>query len=224
MPVPDRPRAVERHLLRETAYEALRDAIVDGMLAPGEVLRDAQLCRWLALSRTPVRAALARLCDDGLVEMAPQRYTRVAPLTAGEVRDVLPVVAVLHGLATELAVPRLGADDLAALRRENERFVLALRDGERDAALAADERFHLALVARCANREVARVVERLTPRLRRIERHLAAALPARRLIAQHQAILTRAGAGDAAAAASAVRENWLTLGAHLERAAPAAAD
>lgn len=223
MPVPDRPQAVERHLLRETAYDALRDAIVDGTLAPGELLHDAELCRWLGLSRTPVRAALARLCDDGLVEMAPQRYTRVAPMTALDVRETIPVVAVLHGLATELAVPRLRRSDVSDLLRCNEAFVLALRDGQREAALAADERFHRVFVQRAGNREVARVLDRAGPRLRRLERRLTGALPGRRLVAQHQAIVTRATAGDAAGAASAVRENWLTLGALLEASVPPAA-
>ena len=56
----------------------LREAIVDGTLAPGEQLHDEELCGWLGLSRTPVRDALRRLRDEGLVEMAPQRFTRVA--------------------------------------------------------------------------------------------------------------------------------------------------
>ena len=59
----------------------LCEAIVDGTLAPGEVLHDDELCAWLGLSRTPVRDALRRLRDEGLVEMAPQRFTRVASLT-----------------------------------------------------------------------------------------------------------------------------------------------
>ena len=77
---------LERDLLRDRAYAAIRDAIVDGTLAPGERLRDAELCKWLGLSRTPVREALGRLEQDGLVESAPQRYTQVAPLYRREVR------------------------------------------------------------------------------------------------------------------------------------------
>jgi DNA-binding GntR family transcriptional regulator len=218
MPVPERPQAVERHLLRDTAYGALRDAIVDGTFAPGEVLHDDELCDWLALSRTPVRAALSRLCDDGLIEMAPQRYTRVAPLTRREVRDTFPVLAVLHGLATELAVPRLGGDDMAALERHNTSYVASLRVRDRAAAYAADERFHRVFVEAAENREVARALDRLTPRLRRLESRLGGALPGRRSVAQHQAIVDRARAGEAAGAASATRENWMTLGALLDRA------
>ena len=60
MPVPQQRGTLDRHLLRDEAYAALRDAIVAGTLAPGEQLHDAELCAWLGLSRTPVRNALAR--------------------------------------------------------------------------------------------------------------------------------------------------------------------
>jgi DNA-binding GntR family transcriptional regulator len=218
MPVPQQREAVERHLLRDTAYAALRDAIVTGTLSPGEVLHDTDLCGWLALSRTPVRDALARLRDDGLVEMAPQRYTRVAPLRRRDVHDLFPVLAGMHALATELAVPRLRPGHVAALQRENEDFVAGLRAGDAERAYGADERFHDVFVAASENREIGRLLARLAPALRRFERLVGGALPGRRSVAQHQAIVSRAQVGEAAAAASAVRENWLTLGALIDRA------
>jgi DNA-binding GntR family transcriptional regulator len=217
MPVPDRREAVDRHLLRDTAYAALRNAIVDGTLAPGEVLHDQELCEWLALSRTPVRAALLRLHDDGLVEMAPQRYTRVAAISRRDLREMFPLLATVHGLATELAVPRLTPADHEALAHENEAFVAALRERRTAAAYAADDRFHSIFVRASCNREITRSLARMTSRLARLERLVTLALPGRRSVAQHQAIIARAEAGDAPGAASATRENWMTLGALLDR-------
>src|SRR4051794_28317614 len=98
MPVPE-PRPGEasgRTLLRDAAYVRLRDAILDGTLAPGEQLRDAELVAWLGLSRTPIREALARLEQQGLVESAPNRWTRVAPIDRDDARDAFEVVAALH--------------------------------------------------------------------------------------------------------------------------------
>src|SRR4051794_15226902 len=115
MPVPEQRDAVKRHLLRDTAYTALCDAIVCGDLAPGEDLHDHELCAWLGISRTPVRDALARLAEEGLVELAPQRYTRVAPLRARDAQDAFPLVAAVHALAAELAVPRLERAELGLL-------------------------------------------------------------------------------------------------------------
>jgi len=105
MPVPRERDAVQRHLLRETAYETLCEAIVSGTLAPGETLHDNELCSWLGLSRTPVRGALVRLQEEGLVECAPQRFTRVTPVEVRDARSLFPVLATVHALATELAVP-----------------------------------------------------------------------------------------------------------------------
>ena len=72
-----------------------------------------------------MREALSRLEQDGLVETAPQRFTRVAPLDRRAARDAFPIVAALHALAAELGVPRLTAADLEAMRDAN----AALRRG-----------------------------------------------------------------------------------------------
>ena len=223
MPVPEHRAAVDRHLLRDTAYEKVCAAIVDGTLAPGEPLHDEELCGWLGLSRTPVRDALSRLREEGLVEMAPQRFTRVAGLTVRDVHEVVPLLAVVHGLATELGVPRLRPADVRELRRQNEAFVAALRDRDRLAAYRADDRFHAIFVDRCGNPEVPRVLARLSPRLHRAE-CLCARRPARRPVG-------RPAPGDRSRAprpatrpraASAARANWMSLGAVLEGAfAPA---
>jgi DNA-binding GntR family transcriptional regulator len=219
MPVPQQRAAVKRELLRDNAYALLSAAIVDGTLAPGESLHDDELCAWLGLSRTPVRDALGRLADDGLVEIAPQRYTRVSPLTAREARDTFPLLAAVHALATELAVPQMDPRaDGRRLREANDAFIAALGAGEAAPAFEADDAFHGVFVRAAANEEVTRVLRHVAPRLRRLERLSRGTLPGRRSVAQHEAILDRAVAGDARRAASATRENWLELGAVIERA------
>lgn len=219
MPVPEYQDPVDRPLLRDTAYDRLREAIVDGTLAPGEVLHDEELCAWLGLSRTPVRDALRRLSDEGLVELAAQRYTRVAPLSVRDVHAVVPLLAAVHGLATELAVPRLSPAALEALRRANEAFAQALRAGDGTAAYRADETLHDVFVGACGNPEIATVLDRLTPRLQRVQcRCCHGQLPGGRSVAQHEALITRAATGDASGAASAARANWMTLGGVLVEA------
>jgi DNA-binding GntR family transcriptional regulator len=218
MPVPQQRAAIERHLLRDTAYDALCAAIVCGTLAPGERLHDEELCSWLGLSRTPVRDALSRLEDEGLIETAPQRYTQVTPLRADDARHTFPVLAVVHGLATELAVPRLTPDDHAAMHAANDAFIEALRARDRTAAFAADDRFHAVFVQRAANPQLAGCLGRLSPTLHRLEALAVTQLPGGRSVAQHHAIIARCAAGDTAGAASAVRANWVTLGTLVERA------
>jgi DNA-binding GntR family transcriptional regulator len=217
MPVPQQRAAVDRQLLRDNAYTMLCGAIVDGTLAPGESLHDDELCAWLGLSRTPVRDALGRLAEDGLVEIAPQRYTRVSAHSAREAHDTFPLLAAVHALAAELGVPRLTREGRTRLRATNDAFIGALTAREARAAYDADDRFHHTLVQAAANDEIDRALRHLGPRLRRLEILPNGALPGRRSVAQHEAIIARAAAGDARAAASATRENWLELGALIER-------
>ncbi len=216
MPVPSEHRAAERHLLRDTAYEAIRDAIVAGTLAPGEHLHDGELCDWLHLSRTPVREALTRLEDEGLIQTAPQRFTRVTPLVPQDARDSFPLLAAVHALAAELAVPALVEADLTELRLANAAFVAAVESGAARATYAADDRFHRVFVRACGNPVVVSTLTRMEARLHRLEVLRTGALPGRRSAAQHDAIVARAAVGDAGGAASATRENWLELGRLVE--------
>ena len=78
MPLPVAHAPLARGLLRDDVYRRLREAIVDGTLAPGEQLRDGELATWLGVSRTPVREALLRLQQAGLVTATPGRSTTVA--------------------------------------------------------------------------------------------------------------------------------------------------
>ncbi|PZE86799.1 GntR family transcriptional regulator [Curtobacterium sp. MCBD17_032] len=106
MPVPSTQPAAERKLLRDTVQDKIRTAIMDGTLEPGERLNDDDLIAWLGVSRTPIREALAELARAGLVEMAPNRYTRVAAPTAAELLDAYRTLGVIYGGVVRLAVPR----------------------------------------------------------------------------------------------------------------------
>jgi DNA-binding GntR family transcriptional regulator len=216
MPVPSHRGLVPRSLLREDAYRAIRDAIVDGTLAPGERLNDADLVQWLGVSRTPVREALARLEHAGLVRTKPGRYTIVSPLDVRAVRNAQSVTAAMHELAVREAVPNLSAAELDAMRAANARFADALRQGDVDAAVAADDAFHAVPVTACANEAVRSVLEQFTPVLRRVERLRFSSLSGRGSVAQHERIITLCEAGNVDGAAAATRANWQTLAPLLD--------
>src|SRR5687768_9395967 len=95
MPVPAPAAPIRTSLLRDTVHDRLRDAIVNGTLAPGEVVRDTEHAGWLGVSRTPVREALLRLGETGLVRSAPGRSTVVADIDLAEVRDAHAVVVTM---------------------------------------------------------------------------------------------------------------------------------
>jgi DNA-binding GntR family transcriptional regulator len=210
--MPDRPFArLARLPLRDQAYATLLDAIVSGELAPGSRLRDQELAAEFGVSRTPIREALRRLEDEGLVQSVPGALTRVTPLDITDAREAVPVVAALHAVATREAVPRLTPDDLAALRAANASFAAALADDIR-AALAADDAFHELFIRVAANGELQRSLDRLMPRVRRLELARFRSLTGRASVEHHEAIIAAAARGDAIAAAAQAEANWLSLG------------
>ncbi|MEV5875067.1 GntR family transcriptional regulator [Streptomyces sp. NPDC052101] len=204
-------RPVPRALLRDRAYAAIRDAIVAGEIEPGAVVRDADLAEQLGLSRAPVREAFSRLVDEGLLESKPQSYTRVTPLVAADVRDAAAVVGAMHELATRTAVPRLRRTDVEEMRAANDRFAAAVRAGDVDEALRADDDLHDVLIRAAGNRAAAATVARYTPLIRRLERQRFGEGGSCRSAGLHERLIEACVDGDVDGAVRITEEIWRTL-------------
>jgi DNA-binding GntR family transcriptional regulator len=211
MPIPENAPAIDRHLLRDDVYHRLRDAIVDGSLAPGEQLRDGELAAWLGVSRTPVREALLRLAEAGLVVAQPGRSTTVSSLDLRDVRDARDVVAAMHELAVREAVGSLAPADLEAMHEANRRFRAAIELGDVEAALRADDELHGIPVAVASNRALAAVLDQFTPVLRRAERLRFSSLGGRASLARHDELIRLCAAGAADQAAAVAFDTWHSL-------------
>ncbi|MEU5217751.1 GntR family transcriptional regulator [Streptomyces sp. NPDC020807] len=204
-------RPVSRTPLRDRAYEALREAIVRGDLAPGAPVNDADLADGLGLSRASVREALARLCDEGLVETRPQSYTRVTRPVSRVVRDAATVVRVMHELAARTGVPLLGPEGVRAMREANERFAAAVAANDVDAALCADDALHHVLVGASGNHALAATIARYTPLIRRVERRLFGDAESCGSVDLHTRLIDACEAGDAEEAVRVTTEIWAAL-------------
>jgi DNA-binding GntR family transcriptional regulator len=211
MPIPENAPAIDRRLLRDDVYGRLRDAIVDGSLAPGEQLRDGELAAWLGVSRTPVREALLRLAEAGLVVAQPGRSTTVSSLDLRDVRDARDVVAAMHELAVREAVGSLTPADLEAMHQANRRFRTAIEQGDVEAAVRADDELHGIPVAVASNRALAAVLDQFTPVLRRAERLRFSSLGGRVSLARHDELIRLCAAGDADQAAAVAFDTWHSL-------------
>lgn len=209
---------VPRRLLRDEAYDVLLAAIVSGELAPGQVVRDGELADLVGLSRTPVREALARLTDEGLVESKPNSYTRVTTLNRRDCEEAFVLLRALHVLAAREAIPRMTGADVSAMRAANEAFTRSLDDGDVEAALAADDAVHAVVVAASGNRTLASTLDRLAPRIRRLERLRFASLPARDSVAVHERIAQACADRDVEGGARLVHDNWDSLGRLIDAA------
>ena len=200
---------VNRSLVREEVYATVRGWIVDGTLEPGEKLRDADLAEALGVSRMPVREALRRLEDEGLVQTAANRWTRVVPLDFDEAGDLYPILWSLEVLAISLAKGRLEADDLQAMREANARLERALAAGDAVGASEADYDFHRTLVGRSDNPHLTAMVDGLKVKLRRLDlAYFKGNSLTEQSVAEHQRILEALEVGDYDRAAEWVRTNW----------------
>ncbi len=196
-------------LVREATYEKLKQALVEGGLNPGERLSEPELAERLGVSRTPVREALVRLAQEGLVELLPGRGAWVRELTPEEVHEVYEVRAALEAEAARLAALRAGAHELAALA-EAEAALRRLPPEDRAGQTRADARFHATLVALSKNRELERLFHQLDAKLALARRFSRDENQSPKTLAEHRAIVEAIRAGDADAAARAAR-------AHIER-------
>lgn len=201
---------LSRVLLRDEALTAIRASIVNGTLAPGQVIKDSALATSLGLSVAPVRSALARLVDEGLVESKPQSHTRVTPVSTTTVRDAVVVVRAMHEIATREASAFLTDTDLAAMRTANERYAAAVATGDVDAALAADDDFHQVVLDRCGNAAVRATIERFGPVIRRLERGRPADLHGADSVSLHEVLIDTCVA-DVDVAVAVTTTIWASL-------------
>ena len=210
--------------MRDEAYEQLAQAIVAGVLGPGEVLRDQAIAAWLGTSRTPVREALSRLADDGLVEMAANRFTRVAPLSADAAADAHRLLALLEGeLAAERAAGLRGDEDDGAamadeLARLADEFGWALWRADADETLAADRAFHGVLQHVAGRPHLRAAVHRLEPVARRAQRATWASIATSWPMDCHPQLVDALRAGDGEAARRALSAEWRQLADVVARA------
>jgi DNA-binding GntR family transcriptional regulator len=225
MPLPGFAPKLSRTLAREDAYAKLRDWIIAGTLSPGEALHDQTIAAALGVSRTPVREALRRLEDEGFVETALNRWTRVAPLDLDKAAEDYAVVEALELLALELAFAHLTPDEVITLSDANRTMRRAAQRHDPAAAVIADERFHHLWVSKAQNGTLAAVLAHLKAKLRRFElAYFDAASRGQESFREHAEIIKALKRRSLPAARTALRRNWRGSFARLrtgvERRAP----
>lgn len=145
-------------VLGDEVYNAIGEAILDGRLAPGQHLRDQELARWLGVSRTPVREALQRLERTGLVEVSPNRFTRVTqpdPQLVGETHEF---VVLLLGNIVRLAVERCPPETLGLLLEQTDVVIEASRTDDRMGLIDGSARLFSTFTHAAGNRAFVRVM------------------------------------------------------------------
>jgi DNA-binding GntR family transcriptional regulator len=150
----------------DVVYEALLAAINEGRLTPGQRIHDNALAGQLGVSRTPVREALQRLRNDGMIEASAHRYTRVAIITPDQVGDALLVWHSLYKLLLEEVVPKARKQDISTMKADHVRFRKALERLDAVRVASANYDLYNRLIDRSSNAALHRTISSVVHTIR----------------------------------------------------------
>ncbi len=194
--------------MREDVYAQLREWIIEGTLLPAEKLRDVDLAQRLGVSRTPVREALRRLEDEGLIETKQNAWTRVASVDAALAARIYPILRVLEPLALELSFPHFTAKNIQAMRQLNTRVRTALKRGDARTAALEDTALHETWTAACGNPELCAIIRDLKTQHIRLEIAYWAGDSALESVEEHARLIAAVQERDLKNAKRILESNW----------------
>lgn len=202
---------VER--LQDRVREALRTAIIDGRLVPGNLYSVQTLADQFGVSRSPVREALIDLAQNGMVRFERNRGVRVLETSIHDLEEIFALRILLEVPAAYRATRQLTPEAVASLRRELGAMRAAADDGDERTMMRHDVRFHNTLLVMSGNRRLAEYVERL----RDLVLTKGTSTPGRSrtlhdICDEHEAILSCVLARDAPGAASAMKHHLMNTG------------
>ncbi len=178
--------------LREVVFVRLRRQILRGELKPGERLMEIGLANRLGVSRTPIREAIRKLENEGLVVMVPRKGAHVAEITRQELNDVLEVRRSLEVLAITKACESMTEKDILALKTAEEAFAaqVARRDADITTLGEADEHFHDVIYQGTRNRRLVQMLNNLREQMYRFRvEYLKDTDIRQRLVREHDTIV-----------------------------------
>jgi DNA-binding GntR family transcriptional regulator len=189
----------------DAVYDQILEALQQGRLQPGERLHDGEFAAQLGVSRTPVREALLRLRELGVVEFAPARYTRVAIIDRTQTRHAIAawvtVYAAIAALAASSGVP---APTLKAMADAHARFHAASDPYDLQALSSANADFYDQPPKHCDNPILVRCADRVVHMVRLGLLQLPGPLNPGPLHATQASLLAALSAADPRAARRAV--------------------
>ena len=186
-------------------HNVLREEIISLSRRPGEVISEKDIAAAHGVSRTPVREALLRLADEGLVDIAPQSGTHVARIPVGDLPEAVIARCVLEVEVVRAAAERAGATEVAVMRDLLARQQACAASGDRDGFHEADDALHRVIATTAGYMRLWRLVLQVRTQLDRFRR-LTLPQPGRmeRTTAEHILIVEAIARNDVAGAASAM--------------------
>ena len=157
--------ALPRPALHQEVAVRLRQALVEGHIAPGAKLNERELCEQLQVSRTPLREAIKMLAAEGLVELLPNRGAVAAQLSRQDVIDTFELIAGLEGWSGELAAARITDAALTEIRALHFEMLAAHTRSDLSTYYRLNARIHERINAAAANPVLERTYRTVNARL-----------------------------------------------------------
>ena len=154
--------------LSDEIYNLLKDQILSGKLKGGEKIPEETLAKQFGVSRTPIREAVRRLSEYGLVQIKPRCYAEVATITEKEASDIAYVRIHLECLAIDLITPQSLEKNIRNLARCAAECQFALDVGDRGLSFEHDSMFHTELVRTSENQALIYLYEHLGAKIQQL--------------------------------------------------------
>ena len=194
--------------LRELVFEALREAIINGTLKPGERLMEVQLADELGVSRTPVREAIRKLEHDGFVVMIPRKGAYVADISLKDIAEIFDVRKALEGLAAQLAAERATEEDLERTERILVEYGECIERQDIQRLIEVDTRFHEAIYQMAGNSRLQQMLSLLREQVQRFRTMTLSHGPRMRIaLEEHRRIVEAIASRDGEHAARLAAEH-----------------
>lgn len=157
-----------RSLLKQQAYNALKQRIQDATFEPGAFLSERQLAMHLGMSKTPVKAALERLESEGFIAVSPQQGIVVRDLSVHEIADQFEIRLALESYVLRSVTGKLNATEASRIRQNLKLQEQAARESNLAAATELDAEFHGIFCECLGNQEIIRVMLQLREKIHRV--------------------------------------------------------
>lgn len=156
----------KREALSQSVYDYLLDQIMSGQLKPGDRIPETLVAESYGISRTPVRDAMRRLDNEGIIQIFPKRFAQVSEFTETDIQEVGFMRVTLDQMAMRMAMRFGNFDSFDSLEKIAQECLEALRAGDRIRRNSLDAQFHMSLAAISNNKLLLKFQEEINVRVR----------------------------------------------------------
>jgi DNA-binding GntR family transcriptional regulator len=202
-------KLIEKHLtLREKILETIRDAIISGVLKPGEKVAEPELSERFGISRTPIREAFRQLESEGYLTVIPRKGAVVASFSQRDVEEFYAIKSILEGYAARKACENVTPREISKLQAINDKLSLLAKDGDIKHFFKVHNSFHELFVRAADNEKLTEMIINLVERFQLL-RIASLSVPGRMefSVQEHQKIIEAFRNGNADLAETLVRSN-----------------